>query len=240
MKKPLQKVLYDAEGYAYYWSGGDLHTNFGIIKEKDIKDGRVKTHLGKELYCMPASFLDQVEKINRGPAIITKKDIGVILANIPLDKNTRVVDAGTGCGLLAACLARISTRVTSYECNEKHYEIAKKNAELLEVKYNLKKKDIYECIDEKNVDVITLDLAEPWRVLSHALLSLKIGGYLVAYLPQITQVERLVNDAAEQFLVLKTVEVIEREWLIEPPKVRPKHQGLLHTGFLVFLRKKEP
>jgi tRNA A58 N-methylase Trm61 len=36
----------------------------------------------------------------------------------------------------------------------------------------------------------------------------------------------------------KTVESIVREMLVRPYGVRPQTKGLLHTGYLVFLRKK--
>ena len=109
--------------------------------------------------------------------------------------------------------------------------------QLLNVKYKVKKKDIYEGIEEKNLDVITLDLPEPWRVLPHTEKSLKAGGTLVAFLPHISQVERLITEARKKFVVVKTCEVIEREWIVDPPKLRPNHQGLMHTAFLVFLRR---
>ena len=237
MKKPVKKVLYGEDGWKYYWSEGDIHIQSGVIREKDLKNSRVKTHLGKEFICLPANFIDQTERIERGPAVIRHKDIGIILANIPLDAKTKILDAGAGCGLLAAFLARASKNVISYEINEKHLEIAKRNMQLLGVKYKLKKKDIYQGIDEKNLDVITLDLAEPWQVLSHTQKSLKSGGTLVAFLPHISQVEKLVTHAKEKFIVAKVCEVIERDWIIDPPKIRPNHQGLMHTAFLVFLRK---
>src|SRR3989344_9643760 len=97
----IKKVLIDQKGNKYYWKKGDLNSTLGQIKEKDIKDGIIKTHLGKELICFPATFSDQIEKIHRGgPAIITKKDLGVILSNIPIDKDTKIIDAGAGTGLL--------------------------------------------------------------------------------------------------------------------------------------------
>ena len=89
MKKPVKKVLYGHEEQKYYWSEGDVHLQSGVIKEKELKDGKVKTHLGKEFICMPANFIDRSERIERGPATIHQKDIGIILANIPLDAKQR-------------------------------------------------------------------------------------------------------------------------------------------------------
>ncbi|MEM4266847.1 MAG: hypothetical protein QW404_02220 [Candidatus Nanoarchaeia archaeon] len=117
--------------------------------------------------------------------------------------------------------------------------MAQKNIENLEIKnVELKKKDIYEGIDEKEADLILLDLPEPWRVLRHAEKTLKSGKFLVAYLPTTTQVEELIKESeGKEFLQEKVVELLEREWHVEGKKVRPKSKMIGHTGFLVFLRK---
>jgi tRNA (adenine57-N1/adenine58-N1)-methyltransferase len=67
---------------------------------------------------------------------------------------------------------------------------------------------------------------------------LKSGAYLVCYLPNITQVQDLIQESKKhQFLLEKTIELIEREWTIQKRICRPKHQILGHTAFLVFFRK---
>jgi len=223
----------------YYWTEGDLHTNYGVVKEKDLKESKnvVKSHEDKEFLIFDANFIDQLDKIKRGPAIMTPKDIGVIITNTGIGKDSVVLDAGTGCGVTASLLARVVKKVITYEVNKEFFNLAKKNFEFLEIK-NVEQKnlDIYEGINEKDLDLITLDLPEPWRALEHANKSLKSGCFLVAYLPTITQVSELVSNS-QNFLHEKTLEILEREWHVEGKKVRPKNQMLGHTGFLVFLRK---
>lgn len=238
MRRKIKKILINREGRKIYWSSGDVHTHLGVIKETDVqKKEKISMQSGDEWHVLPATFLDQLEKIERGPAIMLKKDIGIILANIPLDKKTKIVDAGSGCGVLAAYLARSGAKVATYEIDEKNIERAKRNAESLGVACTFKKKDITQGINEKNVDVITLDLGNPWKVFPRAVKSLKRGGMLVVYAPQITQVEKIVQEAKDNFVLMKACEVIEREWVVESPVLRPRHQGLMHTAFLVFLRK---
>ena len=106
-----------------------------------------------------------------------------------------------------------------------------------QLKVEIKNKDIYNGIDEKNVDLITLDLLEPWRALSHVLSSLKSGGFLVCYLPTITQVMELVKNLDNNFYLWKISEVLEREWTVDNLKVRPNNHMLGHTAFLAFARK---
>ena len=234
--KMIQKVLIDPEGEKLYWSQGDLHTRFGVIKEKEIKNGVVKSHLGKEFLVYEANFVDKVDKIKRGPAVIVNKDIGLILANTGVNAKSKILEAGSGSGRLTAFLANISNNVTSYEHKKEIFELAQKNLKDLELKVKIKNKDIYEGIEEKNLDVIILDLAEPWRVLTHAEKALKCGGCLVAYLPNITQVVQLIKSLTSPFILDKAEEVIEREWIIDD-RVRPVNQILGHTAFLVFIRK---
>ncbi len=236
----VKKVLV-RDNKRYYWSQGDLHTLSGVVKEADItkEKGRVYSHKSKEFLIFDANFVDEVVKIKRGPAIMTKKDIGYVIANSGINKESTVVDAGAGCGVSAIFLANATKKVYSYEINQEFYKIAQKNlAELGISNVELKNKNIYEGIEEKDVDLVFLDLNEPWNALNHAGSSLKSGKFLVSYLPTITQVSELVDKAGNTcFIHEKTVELIEREWHVEGKKVRPKSRMIGHTGFLVFLRK---
>jgi len=116
--------------------------------------------------------------------------------------------------------------------------IARKNAEKLSIKLTIKNKDAFEGIEEKNLDLVTIDLKEPWLMLDHVYASLKSGGFCGAYLPHIAQIQRFCTEAVKKrFYMQKVSETIEREWIIDEQKSRPKNIGILHTGFLVFLRR---
>ncbi len=236
--KPIKKVIIDEKGNRLYWSGGNLETNLGIIKEEDLnnKSGILKSHLNKEFLVFDANFIDKLEKLKRGPAIITKKDIGYIIASTGIHRNSKVLDAGTGSGFLTAFLARLTPNIITYEKNKEFLEIARKNFKDLGLDVKIKEKDIYEGIDEKNLDVIILDLPEPWKVIDHAKKALRNGSFLVCYLPTIFQVMRLIENSKNKFMLEKVVELMEREWYVEDLKVRPKSQMIAHTAFLVFLR----
>ena len=233
----ITKIIIDQKGIIHYYKKGDFHTQFGLLKEKDIKPGIIKSNLEKEFLVFDANFIDNIHEIKRGPAITHKKDIGLIITETGIGVNSKVVDAGSGCGNLAAYLARTGCKVTSYESNPEFFKIAEQNIENLKLKVKLKNKDIYNGIEEKDLDLITLDLLEPWKVIKHAEISLKSGGFLVAYLPTITQVMEFVKSLNNNFYLWKVSEIIEREWHVENLKVRPKNQILGHTAFLVFARK---
>ncbi|MEK6936997.1 MAG: methyltransferase domain-containing protein [Nanoarchaeota archaeon] len=236
--KPIKKVLIDEKGNRHFWSQGDLQTDLGILKEEDIKNssGKIKSHLKKDFIIFDANFIDKLEKLKRGPAIITKKDIGYIIASTGLHRNSKVLDAGTGSGFLTLFLSRITLNIVTYEKNPEFLDIAKKNFKDLGIEIEIKQKDIYQGIDEKNLDLIVLDLPEPWEVLDHAKKSLRNGQFLVCYLPTISQVIKLVEKSKDKFLLEEVAELLKREWHIEGLKVRPKSQMIAHTAFLVFLR----
>ncbi len=220
----------------------DFHTQFGVITKESLKKKHavIKTNTGKEISIIEPNFIDIYRKIKRAPQIISEKDIGRILTETGISSKSKILDSGTGSGALACYLAHIAKEVISYELREDFLKVAEENKNFLGLK-NLKilNKDIYKGIEEKNLDVIILDLPEPWLVIKFAEKSLKLGGFLVSYSPSIPQTADFVNHLRENknFIHIKTIEAIEREWEIEDRRVRPKTAGVLHTGFLSFARR---
>src|SRR6202008_4753481 len=98
-------------------------------------------------------------------------------------------------------------------------------------------RDVYEGIEERDLDRIVLDLPEPWRVVKHAVEALRPGGILVAYLPTILQVGRLREELADSpFGMTESLEVLQRSWHVEGQSIRPDHRMVAHTGFLTHAR----
>ena len=235
----IKKVLY-CEGHYFSWKRGDLHTEFGVVIEGDIKKAResVKSNVGKEFKILEPNFVDLLRKAKRGPQIITNKDIGLILTETGIDKESTVLEAGSGSGFLTCNLARFVKKVVSYERREDFLKIATENAALLSLEnISFKLHDIYESIEGKNLDLIVLDLPEPWKAIEHSFNALKQGAFFVAYLPSIIQVAEFIKEAEKRFIIVKISEILEREWHVEPQRVRPASQMIAHTGFLCFLRK---
>ncbi len=241
----MPKILLSKEGKTFYLRdiSKDFHCQFGLIKAKELKkkDGSIiKTNTGKELIIFTPFFIDTYKKIKRGAQIITRKDIAAIIAETGINKDSKVVDAGTGSGALACFLANICKEVTTYEIRKDFLKIAEQNKKFLNLKnLKIKNKNIYEGIDEKNIDLITLDLPEPWKAIKPAKKALKTGGFLVSYSPSIPQVMDFINAVSKDRWPqqIKTIEIIQREWEIDERKVRPKTTQTVHTGFLSFVRK---
>jgi tRNA (adenine57-N1/adenine58-N1)-methyltransferase catalytic subunit len=243
--KPIKKLLLTNQGNAYYVkdTDQDYHTQYGYIRKNDLakKNGtKLKTNTGKEMMLLLPQFMDSYKRIKRSAQIIPLKDIGAIITETGINSKSRIVDAGAGSGALSCLLAHLAKEVITYEIRDDFAGIVEENIEFLGLKnIKLKRKSIYDGIDEKNVDMITLDLPEPWNAISSAEKALKIGGFLVSYSPTIPQVMDFTANIQgnANFLYLKTIEIIEREWDIEGRKVRPKSQAIGHSGFLTFCRR---
>ena len=242
----IKKILITRQGKKFYTKdlGQDLHTQYGYVKKEELKKAKegslLKSNTNKEFFVFNPYFIDLYRKIKRDAQIIPLKDIGLIIAETGINKESKILDAGSGSGALACFLAGIAKEVVTYEIREDFIEIVKSNIDFLGFKnIKIKNKNIYTEIDDKNIDVLILDLPEPWNALESCSKALKFGGFLVSYSPSVPQVADFVNAVRkhESFVYLKTIEIIEREWEVEERKVRPKSSGLGHSGFLSFARK---
>ncbi len=224
-----------------------LHTNFGTIDLAEIigkKSGdRVKSHMGKDFIVLKPSMVDYLQKIRRAPQIMLPKDAAQIVANTGVGPGSLVVDAGVGSGSLAIFLGNLvrpNGRVVSYELREDFAKVARENIRMvgLDDIVTVKLKDVYEGIDENDVDLVSLDLPQPELALPHAERALKVGGYLSSYLPCVEQIQGLY--AAFQntsFGSFKTIECLVREMEVKKTCTRPSSRMIAHTGYLTFARK---
>ncbi|MBI2102524.1 methyltransferase domain-containing protein [Candidatus Woesearchaeota archaeon] len=219
----------------------NFHTPFGTVSKVDLQNSQdmIKSDKGELFTILEPSFSDIYPHLQRGPQIMIQKDIGLILAKTGVNHNSRVVDAGGGSGSLCLSLANVCKEVFVYEINPEHYDVVQKNIKLLGLtNVTLKQENVYKGITEKDVDLVTFDLPEPWLALEHTEKALKTGGWLVVYLPNLHQVKEFLDATKKTKIhVLETIELLERKWKIEDKIMRPEFEMLGHTGFLTFARK---
>ena len=220
----------------------DFSFGAGILKKEDMnKEGLIKVQK-HDVFIFNANFNDEYSKLVRGAQTITKKDIGPIITKTGITKDSTIIDAGAGSGGLSCFLGKIALKVDTFDISENNLEIVRKNIKKLDldnVKAELK--DIYnsEEFAEKEYDVFTLDVPEPWRAWKTASKVLKLGGYLAVYSPNIMQVRETIINKPQNFFLEETIEVIEREWSVSNKVSRPKTKDFSHTAFLIFFRKIE-
>ncbi|MEM1895931.1 MAG: methyltransferase domain-containing protein [Nanopusillaceae archaeon] len=224
----------------------DINTHWGIIKKEDLEKAKpydiLKSHLNEEFLVIEDNIIDLLKFLKRKTQSTHPKDFGLLVSLTGLSSGWKVVELGTGSGILTAFLANIvkpDGKIYSYENRKEFYDIAKENLIKLNlIDYvELKLKDVKEGIEEKNVDLVVSDIPDPFLILDNIYDSLKLGGYFVSFLPNITSVLKLL-DKNEKFNLVGVYENILRVWKYEKKDVlRPKNKQLVHTEFLVLMRK---
>lgn len=222
-----------------------LNTEHGTIdlfelEEKKFGD-KIKTHTGKEFMIVKPNVIDiLMRRARRLPQIVTPKDASMILAYTGISPNSLIVDAGSGSGFLIIFLANYCRdgKIVTYEKRPEFCEVVRKNVELVGLKnVVVKEKDVMKGIDEKNVDLFTLDMESAEKIIEKIFNVLKPGGWLVVYSPHIEQVISVRKKIdGLNFTQVKTVENIYREWRVGRHTL-PEVSGVMHTGWLTFARK---
>ena len=227
--------------------GGEFHSHTGVLRHDDLighDDGTtVRTTLGARLIAVRPTLAEYILEMPRGAQVIYPKDLGPILMLADIFPGARILESGIGSGALTMTLLRAvgpSGHVTGYELRDDFADRARRNVEGLlgpDIPLDVEVRDTYDGIDDDHLDRIVLDLPEPWRVVKHAVATLRPGGILLAYLPTIGQVARLREELADSpFGMAQSLEVLQRAWHVDGQSVRPDHRMVAHTGFLTHAR----
>jgi tRNA (adenine57-N1/adenine58-N1)-methyltransferase len=233
-------------------AGATFQTHAGVVAHDEIIGGgegvevaarrrEGKDTASRRLLVLRPTLSDLVVKMPRGAQVIYPKDLGTIIMKADLYPGARILEAGVGSGALSMVALRAGCIVSGYELREDFAERARSNVAAAigsEAPYRVEVRDVYDGIDEQNLDRVLLDLPEPWRALPHAEKALRPGGILLAYLPSINQTADLrAALGANGFGLAETIEVLQRSWHIEGRSVRPDHRMVAHTGFLTTARR---
>jgi tRNA (adenine57-N1/adenine58-N1)-methyltransferase len=230
---------------------GERHSiHSGLIRHDDLighPEGTVvTTQLGARLLAVRPTLAEQVTGRRRQTQPIYPKDLGAILVGADIHPGARVLEAGTGTGALTLAAVRAAGPagcVVSYEAREEFLEAARRGIveTLGELPSNLTLKlgDVYEGVEERDMDRALLDLPEPWRAAPAVRTALRPGGIVFAHCPNVSQVQRFFDGLREMrgFGMLEAIEVLHRGWTVRGRSMRPSHRMVAHTGFLCFARR---
>jgi tRNA (adenine57-N1/adenine58-N1)-methyltransferase len=225
--------------------GGRQGTDLGVLEiPPDVAPGDiVETHLGERFRLRRLRGPDLFEEMERSGAPMMPRDIGLILGHTGVASGDRVLDAGTGTGVLAVYMARAGAAVHSYESDEGFADIARANARMAGVADGLAitSQDITTAIDElaegEAFDVLTLDTADAPAVVARAPALLTPGGFCVVYSPFIEGARESVEAARDADLAdIRSFETIQRRMDFDERGSRPTPAGVGHTGYLTIAR----
>ena len=232
------------EDREYLLARGDtLETDLGVLEvPEDADPGEtVETHLGETFTVRALRGPDLFNHFERTGAPMMPRDIGLVVGHTGAGRGDRVLDAGTGTGVLAAYLGRCGAEVTTYERDPEFAEVARENMRLAGVtdRVEVRTGDLTEHLDDLGrFDVLTLDTQDAPAVIARAPDLLADGGYVAVYSPFVEATREAVRAAREAGLgEVESLETIQREMDFDERGSRPSTAGVGHTGYLTFARR---
>jgi tRNA (adenine57-N1/adenine58-N1)-methyltransferase len=222
--------------------GEELQTDLGVLDvPEDVEPGdTLETHLGEPFTVRKLRGPDLFHHLERTGAPMLPRDVGLIVGETGVAADDRVLDAGTGTGVLATYLGRIDASVVTYERDPEFADVARENVVTANVTdaVDVRTGDVLDHVDDLDeFDTVTLDTPDAPAVVEHAPDLLADGGSLAVYSPFVEDA-RAVAEAARSVNLgnVRTMETIQREMDFDERGTRPSTAGVGHTGYLTFAR----
>ncbi|WP_049916226.1 methyltransferase domain-containing protein [Natrialba magadii] len=226
--------------------GEEMGTDLGILEvPADVEPGdTVETHLDEAFHVRRLRGPDLFHHFERTGAPMVPRDIGLIIGETGIARGDRVLDTGTGTGVLSASMARAGATVVTYERDPEFADVARENMELGGVAdaVDVRTGDLTEeleagALESAPFDVLTLDTGDAAEIVTHAPELLVEGGFVAVYSPFIESTRDVVEAAREAGLAnIRTRETIQREMQFDDRGSRPSTAPVGHTGYLTIAR----
>lgn len=224
----------------------EFSTHKGIIKfPKTLKYGQVLiTNKATTFVVLHANTADKMLKVTRSTTIVYPKDLGMIVAELGIRANQKVIEIGTGSGALTFTIANIvgaKGRIDSIDISKEKQDQGKNNFNLYS-EFNNTTWHLADLATEKlnlaPADALFIDIPEPWNLLKQARDLLKDGhsiGLLCPTFEQVKETANALNDLG--FTRIRCKEIIERTIYVRERSTRPADNLKGHTAFYIFAEK---
>jgi tRNA (adenine57-N1/adenine58-N1)-methyltransferase len=219
--------------------GGSFSTDLGMIDLDHVvgkeSGDHIESHNGNSFLILRPRAPDYFEHSKRSGAPMLPRDIGMVMAYTGMNRDDRVLDAGTGSGIAAIYFGGIAKEVRTYEVRPDFARLAAANIEDAGLRnVEVIADDVLNAAGEFEVVNLDMTLSREHVILAHRLLV--PGGYLVCYTPFFEHLA-LVSDAARDlFTEVNSRECIEREMTRSARGTRPSTR-VCHSGYLTVARK---
>ncbi|MCU4926848.1 methyltransferase domain-containing protein [Halobacteria archaeon AArc-dxtr1] len=225
--------------------GEELGTDLGVLEvPEDVEPGQtIETHLENAFRVRRLRGPDLFHHFERTGAPMVPRDVGLVIGETGVSVGDRVLDTGTGTGVLAASMARAGATVVTYERDPEFADVARENMALAGVTddVDVRTGDLTDELDsvteEEAFDVLTLDTGDAATVVADAPDLLVAGGFLAVYSPFVESTREVARTAREVGLSeIRTRETIQREMDFDDRGSRPSTAPVGHTGYLTIAR----
>jgi tRNA (adenine57-N1/adenine58-N1)-methyltransferase catalytic subunit len=181
--------------------------------------------------------------IKRETQIVFPKDGSFICFKLNLQHGSRIIEVGTGSGVMTFLFSRMvgpQGHVVSFEREERHHRNAKKNMERFTEWGNveLRHGDVVECADG-DFDAAFIDVREPGEVLDLVRPLMKASAPIGMIVPTANQISDVLKVIPAGFGDIEVIELMLRKYKTVAERVRPFDRMVAHTGYLIFARKLE-
>ena len=232
------------------------HPRYGRLDHSEIigkpAGFRLKGLYLSEVVCLRHTLDEYImSRLKRRTQILYPKDLGPLLLWGDIFPGGRALESGIGSGSATLVLMRYlcGGELISYERREEFAQLTLRTLSEfqslygdLATRHRVELRDVYDGIDERDLDAVLLDVPEPQQAVRHAAQALRPGGSLLCWLPTALQVYTLVRALQEApcWAEILTREVLVRPWDVSEGSIRPAHRMVAHTGFLIRARRVEP
>jgi tRNA (adenine57-N1/adenine58-N1)-methyltransferase len=233
--------------------GGQFHTAKGSISHDELisqPEGIVVTSSGGTPFLAMRPLLNEFTvTMPRGAAVIYPKDAAQIVMSADIFPGARVLEAGAGSGALTCTLLRAigpNGHLSSYERRSDFANLARRNVESFfgasPGNWELHVASLVESLDDDPLDRVVLDMLAPWECVTALAEVLVPGGVFCAYVTTTTQLAQTVETLRVHggFTEPEATESLIRAWHVEGLAVRPRHNMVGHTGFVITARRMAP
>ncbi|MCI1983996.1 MAG: tRNA (adenine-N1)-methyltransferase [Bifidobacteriaceae bacterium] len=207
---------------------------------------------GWEYTALRPRMIDYSLSMPRGAQVMYPKDIAQVISLGDIRRGDRVLESGGGSGAMTLALIDAVGETGEVRTIERRPEFARISAANIELYFGRRPEWWTIDVDgfdegaarlaDASYDRIVFDMLDPWNRLEQAERVIAPGGVLVAYVTTTTQLSRMCEGlrGSGRWTAPEVQETLERTWKVEGLAVRPDHQMIGHTGFLVIARAMAP
>lgn len=195
------------------------------------------------LYILKPTLRDYLSKFKKATNILYEDDVAAIVGLSGIGDGDVVLEIGTGSGGLTTYLANAikpNGKVITIDINDEHSLVAQGNLKLADFD---KYVDFYvgdlrlnkDIIPIESINSIFIDYSSPWELIEYVNEKLTPGGQVFFFVPNASQVEKIVGKGLATNLFFTDVfEVIRRDYRVDPKKsvFHPENRQVVYTGIV--------